>query len=395
MQRKPISVYRNESYDLIPYLKYNAIASSDITFHPTTNQAFISSFFHGVVRLDDVTKAVDDMVFETFKEQVNMPVASDNSSRLLGYTFDSQWNAWFALSLAPKQVGKFDSNMNFTYYEFPFAGYNNNRQSVIDPWNTKWFATSNYGVVAFNEQNNKVERFFAGNSEIPSNWVNSVAIDKNNQIWVGAFEGLRVIPVPQQFVNSSQLNISNIVIMDDGKPEELFYQQNILYILVDGANNKWVSVENAGVFYISSNGQETYRHFTTENSPLPSNTIHTITMNSQTGEIFFASSEGVVSFQNKISIDSRDDLSDIIAYPNPLRPEQADAITVTGLMSKANIKVTDTAGNLVFETTVPSGSWVWNTQNFSGRRVASGVYFIHVSSEDAVHKKTIKVAIIR
>ena len=43
-----------------------------------------------------------------------------------------------------------------------------------------------------------------------------------------------------------------------------------------------------GVFYFSPNGQQTIYHFTKENSPLPSNNINDISVNSVNGKVYFA-----------------------------------------------------------------------------------------------------------
>jgi hypothetical protein len=42
---------------------------------------------------------------------------------------------------------------------------------------------------------------------------------------------------------------------------------------------------DSGLFFVSPNGQETKYHFTINNSPLPSNVINDIDINSSTGEV--------------------------------------------------------------------------------------------------------------
>ena len=43
-----------------------------------------------------------------------------------------------------------------------------------------------------------------------------------------------------------------------------------------------------------------------------------------------------------------DDLANVYIYPNPVRPNYAGTIKVAGLTDKANVKITDIEGNLVF-----------------------------------------------
>ena len=80
--------------------------------------------------------------------------------------------------------------------------------------------------------------------------------------------------------------------MEDNLAQELLYEQFINVIAVDGANNKWIGTADSGVFMVSPNGQETKYHFTINNSPLPSNVINDIKINSATGEVFIATDKG-------------------------------------------------------------------------------------------------------
>ena len=145
---------------------------------------------------------------------------------------------------------------------------------------------------------------------------------------------------------------------------------------------------------MSPNGQETKYHFTTSNSPLPSNVINDITINSATGEVFIATSKGLVSFKGT-STAANDDLSNAYVYPNPVRPEYTGTVKVAGLLDKANIKITDIEGNLVYETIAEGGTIEWDTTAFGKYKVASGVYMIFISAQDGVETKVKKVMIIR
>ena len=75
------------------------------------------------------------------------------------------------------------------------------------------------------------------------------------------------------------------------------FEQLITDIVVDGANNKWIGTADSGVFLVSSDGQQTIHHFTINNSPLPSNTVNDIDINGETGEVFFATTKGMVSYK--------------------------------------------------------------------------------------------------
>ncbi|MGB0892692.1 MAG: hypothetical protein ACPGUU_10090, partial [Flavobacteriaceae bacterium] len=58
------------------------------------------------------------------------------------------------------------------------------------------------------------------------------------------------------------------------------------------------------------------------------------------------------------------------------------------------------AGNLVYETNVvegqelQGGKVVWNKTNLAGKKVASGIYIVLLSNDDATETTSTKIAII-
>ena len=135
-------------------------------------------------------------------------------------------------------------------------------------------------------------------------------------------------------------------------------------------------------------------HFTKDNSPLPSNNILDIEIDGVTGDVYFATDKGLVAYKGTATKPS-DNLSDVYVYPNPVRPEYSGTVKISGLTNKANVKITDIEGNLVYETTSEGGTIEWDTTAFGKYRVASGVYMIFVASSDASDTIVKKVMIIR
>lgn len=196
------------------------------------------------------------------------------------------------------------------------------------------------------------------------------------------------------FQSESQLKANPIIINEDDLAQELLYEQFITSIAVDGANNKWIGTADSGVFMVSPNGQETKYHFTINNSPLPSNDVTDVKINAKTGEVFIATNKGLVSF-NGIATGASDDLSNVYVYPNPVRPTYTGTVKVAGLIDKANVKITDIEGNLVYEVTASGGTIEWDTTAFGKYKVASGVYMVFISAEEGGETKVKKVMIIR
>jgi filamentous hemagglutinin family protein len=165
----------------------------------------------------------------------------------------------------------------------------------------------------------------------------------------------------------------------------------ILQVEVDSGNQKWVSVEGGGVFYLSSNGENTISHFTKVNSPLPSDVVTDIKVDPKTGKVYFVTFDGIVVYQGDV-INVSSDFSEIKVYPNPVVTSQYRGnVKITGLAEKTNIRITDAAGNVVHQAVARGGYYEWNLNNQKGIRVASGIYFVLMTNEDGTDKATAKM----
>lgn len=359
-----------------------------------TNQTGIVEF------QDDVAIAKYDQNTPNGPESVFLPSAPTfKSVRNNGLAFDRTGNLWFTNSLVDNAMKVLKTDGSFQSYpitDFVLSTEQNYSALVVDKNGTKWFPSEN-GLMGFNE--NSTPRFKKAESSDDAgkpflNNVRTVAIDNNNRVWIGTLGGLRVLSSVDRFLGEESLETNPIIIMDDGLAQELMFEQSILDIAVDGANNKWIATGSSGAFLVSSNGQQTLYHFTRENSPLPSNSINDIEINANTGEVFFATDAGLVSFKGT-STGASDNLNNVYVYPNPVRPEFVGTVKIAGLIDDANVKITDIEGNLVYETTSEGGTIEWDTKAFGKYRVASGVYMIFIASKDGTETKTKKVMIIR
>jgi hypothetical protein len=98
---------------------------------------------------------------------------------------------------------------------------------------------------------------------------------------------------------------------------------------------------------------------------------------------------------NGSSTAPRENLDNVYSFPNPVRPGFEGNVTIDGLTARANVKITDLEGNLVFEETSQGGSVLWDTTAFSRYKVASGVYLVLITTDDALETKVHKIMIVR
>lgn len=397
-----ISKLAQEEWLNIPYEELlGAKSIVRITVSPTNeNIVYASSYFSGLLKLED---DVATTLYNTTNSGLQSLVLAGNPNyvdiRIEQTAFDKEGNLWASNGLIANMLKVLRANGQWQSYDVSdvLGGFTSNSRMSIDKNNTKWLCTLDEGLIAFNENfSNRLIKITEGQNDgnLPSSAVQCAVIDNRNQLWIGTRRGLRVLPSVDRFLNEEELTTNSIIILDDGLAQELLFGQFITDIAVDGANNKWIGTADAGVFQFSPNGQQTLQRFTSANSPLPSNVINDIEINGTTGEVFIATSKGMVSFKGT-STKPNNNLQDVYVYPNPVRPGFDGTVKISGLTSKANVKVTDIEGNLVYEEISEGGTIEWDTTAFGKYKVASGVYMIFISTDDALDTTVKKVMIVR
>lgn len=239
-----------------------------------------------------------------------------------------------------------------------------------------------------NDSDDKVKRltFQAGMGGMSGTDVLALAEDREGEIWVGTDKGICVFYSPESVFNSSGFDAQQILLEQDGHFQYLLETQIVTAIAVDGANRKWIGTQSGGVFLMSADGTKQIEHFTEENSPLLSDNIATIAIDHNTGDVYFGTQKGLVSFRGS-AIEGLEFNEDVYAYPNPVKPGYEGEIAIRGLVTDSDVKITDISGNLIYETKALGGQAIWNGKNFNGERARSGVYLVFCSNEDG--KKTV------
>lgn len=373
----------------------------DLVIDPNNpNKVYFSSYFSGLLQLDGETFTLFDYS-NTGPNGLESLIIPSNPSyrdvRINSPKFDREGNLWLTNNFISRSLKVLRSNNQWQSFDMqPYITTGTFRfgDLEIDRNNTKWLGSSNDGLIGFNDTlGNKVIKI-GTDQGLPVTDVRCLAIDENNQLWIGTFSGLRVLPSINRFIQETSLTVNNIVIQEGDLAQELFFEQPIQDIEVDGANRKWVSVLGAGVFLVSPNGQQTIFRFDAANSPLPSNNVNDIEIDNVSGEVFFVTEKGMVSFKATATKGS-DNLQNVYVYPNPVRPKYTGTIKITGLMDKCNVKITDIEGNLVHEVTSAGGTIEWDGKAFGKHQVASGVYMVFVATEDGLETTVKKIMVIR
>jgi streptogramin lyase len=407
LTKRGISNFRNKEWlninynDLKDEVNVNNINDlSYVKINPNnTSEVYMSSYQKGLLKINNQTPSI---LYNETNSPMDIP-GGDNALgiRLYGSDFDREENLWFVQSRANNGLVKLTPEGQFQLIDVSNIIDAENEQALSDVKVSReghvFFGAVESGLIGYNPTNNEFNKISegVGNGNLPTNNIRTLAFDNQNKLWIGTLKGLRVLySVGSFFENGSNIDAQPIIILEDGVAQELLFEQSITDIEVDGANNKWVSTATSGVFYLSSNGQETLLRFTSDNSPLPSDNVLDIAIDDKNGTVYFATKDGLVAY-NGTSTAPGEDLESVYAYPNPVRPTYLGNVTIDGLTAKANVKITDITGNLVFETTSEGGSVAWDTTAFGSYKVASGVYLVLITSDDNLLTKVTKIMIIR
>ena len=289
---------------------------------------------------------------------------------------------------------------NFKWSFFPTA---NRGQSGIFVWDDNGTLSNSYDdryrgpIKVSNDYRNKGElRLWNSDKVEITNAVNCLAEDKSGALWIGTDKGPLVYYRPasifdEEYPVATQINLPR----NDGSGlgDYLLGQEVITCIAIDDANRKWFGTSTSGVYLISADGTLQIDHFTVDNSALPSNSIVAINYKKETGEIFIGTSQGLVSYKGT-SVESSKDIGSPYVYPNPVNPGYSGLITIKGIMTDSNIKVTDASGNLINELKSLGGQAVWDGNNFNGQRVSSGIYYFLIVNSDGTESGKTKVLIV-
>jgi hypothetical protein len=357
-------------------------------FDQSTGKAYMGSFGRGIVELEKgqwlnwyaCENSGISIIFEPCS-----PNRLDNS-RISGMERDIYGNLWVSLDFArnPLVMQAADG----TWYQAPSSLFPNNHHIIdltVDEYGNKWMVNAEQGVLVYNDNNtptdfndDRVVRLRAGLNQgnLPTNEVLSIARDQDGFIWVGTGTGVTVFYDPFSVARGEVVDASPPVF--DGRA--LLKDAAIKGIAVDGGNRKWMAT-NEGVFLVSEDGDEVIHQFTQENSPLLANEVNDVAIDQQTGEVFFATSQGIISFQGDATVGANP-CEEVLVFPNPVRPDYDGPITIRGSAAESIVKITTVSGLLVQEIEANGGTAIWDGRDVYGNNVRSGVYLAFIANKN-------------
>ena len=359
--------------------------------------------------------------FVKYYDTSNSPIepfdgVSKEYQLVTGTKFDQQGNLWILNSSAPTTALLKYANGAFTKLSHSELmklnrGSLQNRSNaemckmIIDSKGLMWFVNNNWILPALYQYNIDTDKIVAYESFVNQdgtnisnmNGVRCVEEDLNQNIWIGTNQGpfmLERSEIEQGGSTFTQVKVPR----NDGTnyADYLLSGIDILSIAIDKAGRKWFGTNNNGVYLISEDNMTQVQHFTTDNSKLLSNNVLSIAINNTTGEVFFATDNGLCSYVSDATETNIEMTTDNVwAYPNPVEPGYTGNITITGLSLNADVKILTANGAIVNEGHSNGGTYVWDGCDQKGRRVASGIYMVATATSKGEKGTVCKIAIVR
>lgn len=381
----------------------NITNAFDIVPVPGSSKVYVGSYWAGVLEYD--TETGDAVLYDKDNSSLQGTIGDAARTRVSGLRIDEDGNLWVSNYDAGSPINVLTADGEWYAFDAP-----NNKNSIheiaIDESGYVWMVVSGSdgGVVVYDPGEDITSaaddrsRFISlSNSEISTGQVLSVAVDLDGDVWVGTAEGPVVFECGAGVFEDGCIGDTRLV-LQDSIPAILLATEQIRSVAVDGANRKWFGTRN-GIFVQSPDGETQELRYTIDNSPLFDNTIHDMHYDGVTGKMWISTDLGLQAVRTTTTDGVRRHTpGNVYAFPNPVQPGYDGPIAIRGLVTDADVKITDLNGRLVHETTAEGGQAIWDGIDYAGRRVDSGVYLVFSAGAvgfDEVDSFVTKIMIIR
>ncbi|MBI4536249.1 MAG: hypothetical protein HY708_08215 [Ignavibacteriae bacterium] len=265
------------------------------------------------------------------------------------------------------------------------------RSLVVDAFDNLWAIVRQdayKGIISFGNRggfDSVATVHLTSNNGLPSNDVNTIIVDRNNDIWVGTERGIAIILDPSDPTRTGGIAayrpLNGLIVNT---------------IAVDPLNQKWIGT-NEGAILLSGDGTQQLASYTVENTggKLIDNIIRSIAIDPKTGTVYFGTANGLASLTTAAA-EPKTSFDELLISPNPFIIPHANQLTIDGLIENSSLKILSIDGRLIRQLQTPGGRiGFWDGKSDEGKDVSSGIYLIVAYSEDGSKVAKTKVAVIR
>ncbi len=362
---------------------------------------YVGTWGSGLLKFKD-NELVD--VFNADNSTLDYWVQDPSLINISGLGFDSKGNLWVVNTGAINLLSALEPNG--TWHSFNLGGSLSGIDIgtlLIDQNDYKWITRRNGEVIVFNDNgtlDNPADdqtvnlNTAQGNGKLLGS-VNCLAVDNQGNVWAGTDKGPCVFSDTKKIFSGSNFDATQVKVpRNDGTQQfdYLFDGSNVLSMAsIKGSEQIWFGLES-GVYLMSLEGNPKEIHyFNTTNSPLLDNAVTTMAVD-KSGEVFFGTANGIISYRGEAAT-PEPYVSDVVAYPNPVRPGYSGFVGIKGLVSNSLVRITTVNGAFVTQLISEGGQAVWDCTDINGVKVQPGVYLIFTSTKQGTDKFATKILI--
>ncbi len=322
-------------------------------------------------------------------------------------TFDAQGNLWLANSQTRSQSlltilrGQQMESRHQQQLMAEGLSFKNMTQMLVDSRGWVWFCNNHWivpSLICYKPTTGECTVYSTFTNQdglsLHVTRVTCVTEDREGNLWVGTDSAPLYLQIRGNEVDNHFVQFK--IPRNDGtnNADYLLNETYITHIAIDGANRKWMGTNSDGAYLISADNLQQLVHFSKENSPLNDNGINNIAINPTTGEVFFATENGLCSYQGDATEPQTGEGREAYAYPNPVEPGYTGLIRIVNLSLNAYVKIVSPNGTLVKEGRSNGGMFTWDATDLRGKRVVSGVYVVLEATEEGKSGVACKVAVV-
>ena len=346
-----------------------------LAYHRSTSHLLIGTFGSGLIGYNVNSKAFGRPFGDS-----SPALTAGNISALADSPDDV---VWMGEHSSPDKLWALSDGQEI---QFPITGAAHIKEIKVAPDAYVWLRLEK-GITVLDPETGKTQHLTSGSRNLMHETVTAFDFDKYGYLWYGTPSGIAWLNDQGDVFEGEASSI-----IPEYQSGDLLKYQKVDALAIDAANRKWIATAE-GLWLFSEDGDNLIHHFTEENSPLLSNSILDIEINEATGELFIATSKGLVSYRSNAS-EGKPNHQQVKIFPNPVLPGFNGTIAITGLAEGANVKITDVSGNLVREINALGGTASWDGNRMSGGRAASGVYLVFSSTRDGEETYIGKIAFL-
>lgn len=363
----------------------------------TANTLYAGSYGGGVVAVDGNNRAT------VFKQGYLEPDRFNSSQyKVAGMAIDQRQNLWISNTGAGNPLVLQQNDGQWFRFQPPFILSGNSFGSItIDNNDFKWIVPlTDPGLICYNSgplpataADDQWLWLRAGANGLPDDKVFCATTDRQGFIWIGTANGIGLLTCAADLFTARSCAVIRPVVAAGSTGAYLFQGERVQCIAVDGADRKWVGTTN-GVWLLNATADTVINRFTSANSPLPGNDVKNISIDPQTGEVFFQTTNGLASYRGTATEGTRRN-SQVLVFPNPVPHGYSGQIAIRGLVENALVKITELNGRLLYQTRALGGQAVWNGRDARGQAVATGVYLVLATDNNGKESVATRIVVVK